>query len=160
MGEYTSQWVMHRLFQCIIGKNREGKGEWRKDSIQGGVGGPQPLEPPTGGKVWQKPLRGAPAILGNPWLVPTLAAGQTAAVRTGLACHAGPTKPPYDPGAQQTYEGLVPRSRTTRRLAAVTRTAPPTAATNTATAVADPPHRGLQLLVGDGGPAGQGCAEF
>ena len=34
---YTLQWVMRRPFRCPIGKNGEGKGEWRKDPAKGGA---------------------------------------------------------------------------------------------------------------------------
>ena len=55
-----------------------------------------------------------------------------------FALLAQPTLPPYDPRAQHTYEGLVPGSRTTRGLAAVTRTAPPAAAIADNATAADP----------------------
>ena len=45
---------------------------------------------------------------------------------------------PYHPGAQHTYEGLVPRSLTSRGVVAVTRPAPQAAAIAANTTTADP----------------------
>ena len=80
-----------------------------------------------------------PAALGSPWLVPTLAARQVGAVCTSVVSRAIPAHPsPYDPAAQHTYEGRVSGSRTTRGLAAVTRTTPPAATTANNANTADP----------------------
>ena len=94
--------------------------------------------------------------------MPTVAAGQIGAVCTGSACPAAPP-PPHDPGAQHTYEGLLPASRTTRGLATVTRTAPLAAAANTAAVAADPveaPTAASIFRLAMGVLHARGCAEF
>ena len=71
--------------------------------------------------------------------------------------------PPYDPAPQHTDDGLLPGSRTTRGLAAVTRTAPPTANTAPATNAADPveaPSRVSSFTQAMGVLHAVGCPEF
>ena len=71
--------------------------------------------------------------------------------------------PPYDPAAHHTYEGLVPGSRTTRGLAAVTRTSPPAANTAPATNAADPaeaPNPASSFRQAMGLLHALGCPEF
>ena len=71
--------------------------------------------------------------------------------------------PPYDPAAQHTYEGLVPGSRTTRGLAAVTRTAPPAATRANNANAADPvqaPSPASSFRQVRGVLHALGCAQF
>ena len=70
--------------------------------------------------------------------MPTVAAGQLGAACTSVVCRAVPAHPPYNPAAHHTYEGLVHGSRTTRGLAAVTRTAPPATTTANSANAANP----------------------
>ena len=106
---------MRRFFRCLIRKNGEGKGEWRRDAAIGGAWHWQPvpgspmsplperissgslgalLADPRGVTVWHRPLPGVPAALGSPWLVPTVAAEQVGALCTGVVCLADPAHPP------------------------------------------------------------------
>ena len=104
------------------------------------------------------------AALGSAWLLPILAAAEIGAVCTSRAYVAGPTQPPHNSGAQHTYKGLVPRSWTTRGLAAVTWTLTPGAATNPAAFAAGPMEAPtsfcMQLPVGHGAATWLGLQRY
>ena len=74
-----------------------------------------------------------------------------------------PPPPPYDPAAQHSYEWLVPGSRTTRGLAAVTRTAPLAAAIAANNNTADPveaPSPASSFRQAMGVLHARGCPDF
>ena len=91
-------------------------------------------ERPPWGQFWQQPLPGVPAALvALGWCQQGRQGKSVQFALVWFAPLALPTPPPpYNPAAPHTYEGPVHGSRTPRRLAAVTRTAPPAAANNDA----------------------------
>ena len=159
-GHYTLGWVMRRLFWCLIRKHGEGKGDWRRDAAKGGARHWQPV---PGCPMCPLPERissgslGALNLFADPRGVRLGTGHYLVCLQHWVAlgwCQQGtqgksvqftpvwyavlslPTSP-YDPAAQHTYEGLVPGSRTTRGLAAVTRTPPRAAHTAPAASAAD-----------------------
>ena len=93
-----------------------------------------------------------------------MAAGQIGTICNGPACLVGPAQgAPYDLGPKHTYDGLVPRYRTTSGLATVPRTAFPAAAANTTAAAIDPlgaPIAASDFRLAMGVVPAHGCAEF
>ena len=186
-GHYTLRWVMRQFSWCLIRKNGEGKGEWRKDPTKGGTGHWQPIRGgpmcPLGERVsWGAlgalnlliPPRGVRFVTGHYLLcLPHwVGLGRWQQWRHGKSVQFAPACPAllalpiphYDPGAKHAYEGLVPGSRTTRGVAAVTRTAPPAASANTAAAAAvnplEAPTAASNFRLAMGVLHAQGCAEF
>ena len=185
-GHYTLRWVMRRLFRCLIRKHGEGKGEWRRDAAKGGGLHWQPV---PGGPMSPLPERissgslGALNLLSDPrgvrfgtghylvCLEHRVALGSCQQWRQGKSVQFAPVwsallslpTPPYDPAAQHTYEGLVPGSRTTRGLAAVTQRGPLEANTAPATNAANPveaPSPASSFMQAMGVLYALGCPEF